>query len=161
MAEVASVGNGVQQVVVEARPEQLRARSLAFSELLGTLRALLVSNRRASLDDLASAPIGVAGAGAPSARVGDVALVHVSDDMPTGVAEFGAGTPAVGGIVIARRDAQLTPLIEGVRRGLERERARLPAGVQLVTVYDRLQLVDRVGQTCTRRWPRKSASSCW
>ena len=46
--------------------------------------------------------------------------------------------------MIAERDANLPALIEAVRARLDRERAQLPAEVQLVTVYDRLDVADRV-----------------
>jgi len=149
VAEVASVGGGVEQIVVEARPEQLRARGLAFSDLLATLRPLLAS-KQATLDQLSAARV-ISPEVNPgsSTRLADVALVHVTPDMPSGSADL-AGAPAVGGIVIARRDANLTPLIEGVRRTLERERPRLPRDAKLVTVYDRLELVDRVSHTLWR-----------
>src|SRR6185295_19054935 len=57
---------------------------------------------------------------------------------------------AIGGIVIAERSADASKVVDAVRRELERVRARLPAGARLVTVYDRLDLVDRTGKTLLR-----------
>jgi Cu(I)/Ag(I) efflux system membrane protein CusA/SilA len=164
VGEVASVGGGVQQVLVELEAERLHARAIAFTDVLAAVRPAIAPAQpalRRTFPDAAdiqalealplSVPIAVEGAGdgAPP-RVGDVGRVHVTDDMPTGLADIGGLQPAVGGIVVARRDADLTVLIEGVRQALDRERARLPPGVELITVYDRLDLVTRVGHTLLR-----------
>ena len=70
--------------------------------------------------------------------------------MPNGLADLGGLSSAVGGIVIAKRGADLASVIGDVRRTLDGLRARLPPGVQLVTVYDRLDLATRVERTLLR-----------
>ena len=164
VAEVASVGGAIRQIRVEARPLELRARGLAFSDVLLALEPLLARGQgvlSVSLEQLEGAPL-------PSptnqaVRVGDVARVRLGEDMPTGQADV-AGYPAVGGIVIARRDANLANLIEAVERTLSRERARLPhrdadparldsgraAGVRLLNTYDREDLATLVRKTLMR-----------
>src|SRR5204863_8304533 len=77
-------------------------------------------------------------------RLGDVARVRVADAMPAAAADLGGGLPAVGGIVIAARGADLRVVIAGVQAALERARPRLPRGVQIVTIYNRLELAERV-----------------
>src|SRR5262249_45469803 len=52
--------------------------------------------------------------------------------------------------VVARRDADVTKIIDAVHTTIERERPKLPAGVELITAYDRLDLVTRVGHTLLR-----------
>src|SRR5262249_19861652 len=37
VAEVASIGEGVQQVIVEAKPFEMRGKSVAFSDIVGAL----------------------------------------------------------------------------------------------------------------------------
>ncbi len=83
-------------------------------------------------------------------RVADVGHVHVTDDMPLGVADFRGIQPAVGGIVVAKRDADIPTVIDQVKRVLAAERARLPAGVEIVTAYDRSDVIARVGETLLR-----------
>jgi Cu(I)/Ag(I) efflux system membrane protein CusA/SilA len=70
--------------------------------------------------------------------------------MPTGMADFNGVLSAVGGIVVAKRDADPAALVERVKRTLEELRPRLPRGVQIITVYDRLDLVTRAGHTLLR-----------
>jgi len=135
VAEVASVGGDVSQAVVEVRSEQLRARGLAFTDVVSALRP--VAQGPASVEELSLLVAGV----------GDVKLTR---DMPTGMADFNGVLSAVGGIVIAKRDADPAALVEQVRRTLDELRPRLPRGVEIITVYDRLDLVTRTGHTLLR-----------
>ena len=139
VAEVASVGGEVQQLLVQAHPSELRTRGVAFSDLVAALRAALAAAHRPALGELQVLP--VAPVGAP---LGELASVRLRDDMPSGLADLDGGTPAVGGIVIAERDANLPALIERVRATLARERTRLPPEIVLTTVYDRLDVADRI-----------------
>jgi copper/silver efflux system protein len=154
VAEVASVGGGVQQVLVELETERLHAGGVAFSDVVSTVRAALGARAPGvplGPRELEALPLTLPGSpgGAP-VRVGDMGHVHVTEDMPTGLADFRGIQPAVGGIIVARRDADITGLIERATRVLDRERARLPPGVELVTAYDRSDLIARVGRTLLR-----------
>jgi len=159
VAEVASVGEGVKQVLVQVKPDQLRARGLAFSDVpaaltplaLGQLGSTRGADGQLDVRRLAALPLGVAPANDRSPPLlGDVAELEITDDMPTGFADLNGVLPAIGGIVVARRDADPASVIERVRRTLEDLRPRLPRSVQLITVYDRLDLVTRVGHTLLR-----------
>src|SRR5579859_215953 len=161
VAEVASVGGGLRQIRIDTKPRELRARGLAFSDVLAALKPVLSRERgkdQVPLDMLEATSVG--GASSEGVRIADVARVRIADDMQSGLADVG-GYPAVGGIVIARRDADLGKLIDEVKRTLDRLRGRLPhrdadperidsgaaAAVLLLTVYDRSDLVTRVHQT--------------
>lgn len=145
VAEVASFGGGAQQVVVEVRPDRLRAKSLAFSDVVSAMRALLPGEKQ-SVAQLEALPIqGGSGTG-DALRLQDVARVRIIDDMPTGLADYG-GVAAVGGVVIAERGANLSSVIDGVVRTLIRERSRLPTQVRLLSAYNRLELANRVEDT--------------
>jgi Cu(I)/Ag(I) efflux system membrane protein CusA/SilA len=146
VAEVASVGGDVNQALVEVKPEQLRARGLAFTDVVAALRP--AAQGPANVQELSRLSL-VAHDGAPS-RIGDVADLKLTRDMPTGMADFNGVLSAVGGIVIAKRDADPAELVERVKRTLGELRPRLPRGVQIVTVYDRLDLVTRTGHTLLR-----------
>jgi Cu(I)/Ag(I) efflux system membrane protein CusA/SilA len=76
-----------------------------------------------------------------------VARVRYEDAMPAGLADYNGDWNALGSIVVAERGADLGPLIRRVRAALDEQRARLPAGVRVITAYDRLELVDRVEHT--------------
>ena len=152
VAEVASAGGATQEVLVEALAEPMRARGVAFSDLAATLAGPLAAGPAAGTAALEALPLAGAPlpAGAPPLRVRDVARVRVADAMPTGLADFGGALPAVGGIVIAARGAELRAVIAGVKQALERVRTELPRGVQLLTIYNRLDLAQRVDHALAR-----------
>jgi copper/silver efflux system protein len=147
VAEVAAVGGDARQVLVEVKPEQLRARGLAFSDVVSALRPEakgpvdLRHLEAVSLDVPSRQP------GSSLPRIGDVAHVKLAPDMPTGRADLDGALPAVGGIVVAKRDADPAAVVASVKRVLDGLRPRLPASVELVIVYDRLDLVTRVERT--------------
>jgi len=162
VVEVASVGGATEEALVEVLAAELRARGLAFSDVLAAVRPLLAARPAASLAELEALPLPAAPAsvssagpkttGAPTAArepvlVREVARVRKAIVMPSGFSDFAGTWPAVGGIVIAKRNADLGPLIRAARLALESVRAQLPAGVRLVTVYDRLDLATRAERT--------------
>lgn len=195
VAEVASVGESAQELVVETEPDRLRARGVAFSDVVAAVRAdahgdpdlqrietlpLAVSGHppgtRSDVGaEIAHAPPrpqvlpagqanpppgsddGPAGGIAPPRRpekgplkIGDVAHANIVPDLPLGIADFGGKQWVTGGIVVARRDADPRVVIENVKRTLDHLRPRLPPHLEIVTVYDRLDLADRVEHTLLR-----------
>jgi Cu(I)/Ag(I) efflux system membrane protein CusA/SilA len=149
VAEVASVGEPVQELLVVAEPEQLRARGVAFSDVLSAL--LPVARGQLDAQRLQTTPLPVTPApGEPRPTVAEVAHVGIAPDMPTGVADYGGAISTIGGIVVARRDADPRLVIESVRRTLDGLRTRLPPNVHLETVYDRLDLANGVEHTLLR-----------
>jgi len=149
VAEVASVGGETEQVLIDAKSQNLRERGLAFTDVVAAVRSALAATPSPSLADLQSAPIAGPG-GAGELRLRDVAQVRLAHDMPGGLADLAGELPAVGGIVIARRDADLPSLLGRVQGALDRERPRLRGGVKLVTVYNRGNLIDRIQRTLAR-----------
>ncbi|HEX3761073.1 MAG TPA: efflux RND transporter permease subunit [Kofleriaceae bacterium] len=147
VAEVATVGAGTEQVMVDASDDQLRLRGLAFSDLAAALRSVghgqLLPKRK-----LEAIPIGTSTPDRPAPRIGDVARVMLVDDMPDGLADLD-DTSAVGGIVVIHRGADPAAVVAEVKAALARLRGQLPATVRLATVYDRTELVSRVEQTWT------------
>jgi Cu(I)/Ag(I) efflux system membrane protein CusA/SilA len=145
VAEVAAIGEPVDELLVVAPPEELRARGVAFSDLASALAPAARGNG----EDIHLEQVPLAGASSRTV-VGDVAHVSIDADMPLGIADFGGAPATVGGIVVARRGADPRAIIETVERKLEELRPRLPRNVQLVTVYNRLDLAGRVEHTLVR-----------
>jgi Cu(I)/Ag(I) efflux system membrane protein CusA/SilA len=163
VAEVASVGGDIRQVRVEVKPRELREHALAFTDVVSALQVVAAGSggaaAKVSLADLESARVG----GEDGTRIRDVANVRLTEDMPTGMADV-AGVKAVGGIVIARRDANLEKLVEEVKQTIARESRKLPhraadpgrmdsgaaADVHVATTYDRTDLAKRSRHTLLR-----------
>jgi Cu(I)/Ag(I) efflux system membrane protein CusA/SilA len=146
VAEVGTVSGATQEVFVEVDLDRLRERGRAFDDVVAAVQAGLAA---ASADEARARLGGLPLAGA-SATVADVARVRVSDGMPTALADVRGISAVVGGIVVARRDADLPRVIRGVREALGAAGKSLPHTVLITTVYDRLELVDRVSATLGR-----------
>ena len=162
VAEVASVGGEVREVRVDIKARELRERGLAFSDVFDTLRSAFANNgfNRLSPTQIEDLPVAV---GNDPARLGDVALVRLSDDEPTGLADVG-GARAVGGIIVARRGANIAALVEQAKSIIARETQKLPhraadalredsgaaADVHVATTYDRADLARHVKNTLLR-----------
>jgi copper/silver efflux system protein len=164
VAEVVSVGEQTEEVLVEPDPDKLRSRGVAFSDVVSSVRAQ--AHGDPDLQSIETLPLLLGGskvreAGShPAAvvsmpddktalRIGDVAHSTVATDMPLGIADYDGTQWTIGGIVVARRDADPKAIIEHVRRTLEQLRPRLPH-ISIVTVYDRLDLANRVEHTLLR-----------
>ncbi|HET7540232.1 MAG TPA: efflux RND transporter permease subunit [Polyangiaceae bacterium] len=150
VAEVASLGGDAQQVVVDVVPEELRKRGLAYTDLLAPLRSALASHAARDPRSIEALPVPLPGTKNQAVTLGELSHVRTTHDMPNGLADIGGSYQAVGGIVIARRDANLRSVIEQVSRVLERERKQLPPNVKIITVYDRGVLAARVEHTLFR-----------
>ncbi len=79
--------------------------------------------------------------GAPL-RVRDVARVELGPDERRGIAEMNGDGEVAGGIVLQRYGANALSVIEGVKAKLAEVARSLPAGTEILPVYDRSQLID-------------------
>jgi Cu(I)/Ag(I) efflux system membrane protein CusA/SilA len=147
VAEVAAVGEPVDEILVVAPPEDLRVRGVAFSDVASALMPAAHGHG----EDIHLETVSVAGPSEhPTAKVGDIAHISFDPDMPLGIADYDGSVATVGGIVVAERDADPRAVIEAVEKNLEQLRPMLPRHIQLVTVYNRLELAGRVEHTLLR-----------
>ncbi len=149
VAEVASVGGITRELFVEARPEALSARGVAFSDLAAAVEAA-TARPGAGATDLRELPVPAAAGQAQSWRVADVAELHLTDGMPAGMADVDGTLVAVGGVVIASRHADLARVVGQVRAALGGLQRLLPPGVRTEVVYDRLDLAHEVDRALLR-----------
>ncbi|RLA08086.1 MAG: CusA/CzcA family heavy metal efflux RND transporter, partial [Gammaproteobacteria bacterium] len=167
VAEVASIGGYVKQYQVEVDPNAL-AR---YGVTLATVRAAIQSSNRSvggrliemaeteymvrsggyiqSIDDLNAIPVAVDGQGTP-VRLQDVAHVHLGPELRRGAVDLNGEGEVVGGVVIMRYGENALATIERVRTKLDELKAGLPAGVEIVTVYDRADLITRAVNSLSR-----------
>ena len=152
VAEVAPLGGHPEELVIETTADQLRVAGIAYSDVVATVGAALEKEPGASPARLESTALESIGAepGAAAVRLGQVARVKVAPDMASGVADVDGATSAIGGIVIAKRDADVRAVIDGVKEVMARERAKLPQGARLGVVYDRSELAQGVERTLLR-----------
>ncbi|MHA7815372.1 MAG: efflux RND transporter permease subunit [Pseudohaliea sp.] len=160
VAEVATVGGMVRQYQVNVDPQKLRAYGLPLAQVQTAIRRgngeqgasvlelaeaeymVTTSGYIDSVEDLAAIPLGASDAGTPL-QLRDVATVGLGPQLRRGVAELNGEGEVVGGIVVMRYGENARATIEAVKARLETLRAGLPAGVEVITVYDRSGLIDR------------------
>jgi Cu(I)/Ag(I) efflux system membrane protein CusA/SilA len=92
------------------------------------------------LADVENVPVGVSRDGTP-VLVRDVAEVGLGPELRRGVAELDGEGEAVGGIVVMRLGENALRTIDRVKVKLDRLKSGLPAGVEIVPVYDRSTLI--------------------
>jgi len=159
VAEVASLGGFVRQYQVLVDPNRLRSLDITLREVMDAVRD---SNEDAggqslelagheyvirgrgyveTLEDLRRAPLRAGPNGAP-VSVEDVAEVRLGPDARRGVAELDGQGEVVGGIVVMRSGQNALRVIDAVKGRLDEIRAGLPEGVEIVTTYDRSELIE-------------------
>ena len=164
VAEVATVGGMVRQYQVVVDPDRLSAFGITLAMVR---RAIERGNREigasviemaeaeymvratgylGGIEDLAAVPLGLRPSGVPIV-LADVADLRVGPQMRRGIADLDGEGEVVGGIVVMRSGENALATIAGVKARLAELERGLPAGVQVVTVYDRSQLIRRAVAT--------------
>ena len=165
VAEVASIGGFVQQYQVVVDPARLRAYGIPLERVSEVIKG---SNRDVGgrVVEMAETEYMVRGrgylrgvedienlvlrsAGGTPVRIRDVARVELGPDERRGVAELNGEGEVVSGIVVARHGENALRVIEGVKQRIEELKPGLPEGVEIVTVYDRSELIERAIDTLT------------
>ena len=80
--------------------------------------------------------------GGTPVRIKDVATVTLGPEMRRGIADYNGKGDAVGGIVVMRQGENALNVIERVKAKLAELKPSLPAGVEIVTTYDRSELIE-------------------
>ena len=160
VAEVASIGGFVKQYQVTVDPIRLAAYGIPITMVADAIRA---SNSEAggrlmewngteymvrargygrSLADFEQVVLKTGTGGVP-VLLRDVARVEFGPEMRRGVSDLDGLGDAVGGIVVMRHGENALKVIERVTARLAEVRPSLPAGVEIVTTYDRSDLITR------------------
>jgi copper/silver efflux system protein len=166
VAEVASIGGFVRQYQVQLDPNKLLAYGIPLSTVIDKVkmstnevggRVLNLSGAEymirglgylRSLDDLATVAIG-SKSGTP-VLIRDLGTVSFGPDIREGVAEWNGDGETVGGIIVMRQGMNALNVINGVKQKLREIAPSLPPGVQIMTGYDRSDLIDASIKTLQR-----------
>jgi len=161
VAEVATVGGMVRQYQIVVDPDKLRFYGIPLSQVSQAIRRAnqeaggsVVEKAEAeymirsrgyiqSLEDLETIPIGVAGDQGTPLLLRDIAHIRRGPQMRRGLADLDGEGEVVGGIIVMRYGENALATIERVRQKLTELEAGLPAGVEIVTTYDRSGLIER------------------
>ncbi|HEY6973219.1 MAG TPA: CusA/CzcA family heavy metal efflux RND transporter [Nitrospiraceae bacterium] len=166
VAEVASIGGFVRQYQVNLDPNKLRAYNIPLSMVIDRVRdstnevggrVLEMAGARymirglgylRSLQDLESVPVATKN-GTPI-LVRDLGTVAFGPDIREGVTEWNGEGEAVGGIIVMRDGMNALTVIDGVKKRLAEIKPSLPAGVEIVSGYDRSGLIHDSIKTLQR-----------
>jgi Cu(I)/Ag(I) efflux system membrane protein CusA/SilA len=159
VAEVASVGGFVRQYQVVVDPRRLRAFNLPLTAIRDAIRdsnmdvggrvvelaetEFMVRGRGyiRSISDLEQIVL-KAEAGTP-VLLKDVARVELAPDERRGVTELNGEGEVVSGIAVQRYGQNALTVIDNIKARLADITTALPSGTEIVSVYDRSQLIER------------------
>ncbi len=160
VAEVATIGGMVKQYQVVLDPLKMASLGVtqaqviqaiemanqetggAVLELAETEYMVRASGYLQTLEDFRSIQLQLSAAGVPTS-LGDVAHVQLGPEMRRGIAELDGEGETVGGVVILRSGKNARETLAAVHARLDELKGSLPAGVEIITTYDRSQLIDR------------------
>ena len=166
VAQVASFGGFEKEYQIELDPERLRAFGTTMPEVIDAVRktvsevgggVLELGGREyfvrgrgyvEKLSELESTAI-KANASGGAVRLRDVGTLRLGPEPRRGAADFDGLGEAPGAIVIVRHGENARGVIERVEHKLAELRRSLPAGVELITTYDRSGVIDRSIATLT------------
>lgn len=164
VAEVASFGGVQKQYQVNVDPVRLAATGLPLERMVAAVRAgnddvggRLVEQAGAeymirgrgyakSVEDIGAIVVGTDGAGAP-VLVRDLGDVTVGAAPRRGVGDLDGLGDVVGGIVVMRSGENALAVIDRVKARLAELQPSFPAGVEVVTTYDRSRLIEEAVDT--------------
>lgn len=166
VAEVASVGGMVKQYQVVLDPLKLAAYGVTHQQAIAAIQAgnqetggavlelaeaeymVRAGGYLKTLDDFRAIPLKTVAGGIP-VKLGDVATVQIGPEMRRGIAELNGEGEVAGGVVILRSGKNARDTLAAVQAKLTELKPSLPAGVEIVTTYDRSQLIDRAVENLT------------
>ena len=165
VAEVAPIGGFVKQYQVNVDPNRLAAYNVSIDTVISAVRAGNndVGGRLVEftgieymvrglgyikkVSDVENIVVGVRPSTGTPILVRDLGMVTLGSDIRRGVADLNGEGDTVGGIVIMRYGENALKVIERVRAKLEEIKPTLPPGVEIVTTYDRADLIERAIET--------------
>ncbi|VUS73417.1 efflux RND transporter permease subunit [Klebsiella pasteurii] len=167
VSEVASVGGMVKEYQVVLNPDRLRALNVTHEQVISAIQSanqegggsvlelgeaeymVRTTGYLKSIDDFNQVVIAARG-GVP-VLLSDVASVRRGPAIRRGVAELNGEGEVAGGIIIMRSGKNALTTINAVKAKLAEVQKSLPAGVEIVPVYDRSQLIKNSVETLTHK----------
>lgn len=167
VSEVASVGGMVKEYQVILNPDRLRALNVTHEQVISAIQSanqegggsvlelgeaeymIRTTGYLKSIDDFNQVVI-TSRNGVP-VLLSDVASVRRGPAIRRGVAELNGEGEVAGGIIIMRSGKNALTTINAVKAKLAEVKKSLPAGVEIVPVYDRSQLIKNSVETLTHK----------
>jgi len=160
VAEVAAIGGFEKEYQVTVDPNKLAAYGISLNQVIQAIRrsnndvggrVLEIAGHEHFIrgrgyihtaSDLERIALGASKTGVP-VTVGNVAKVSLGPALQQGLVDLDGEGETVGGIVIMRYGEDALNVIERVKQRLDEIKKSLPQGVEIVTTYDRSDLIER------------------
>jgi Cu(I)/Ag(I) efflux system membrane protein CusA/SilA len=160
VAEVASIGGFQKQFQITIDPNKLAAYGIPLHMVMEAVKnsnnevggrllewsgaEYMVRARgyAGTIEDFEKTVVMAAPNGVP-VLLRDIARVEIGPDIRRGVSDLDGRGDAVGGIVVMRHGENALNVIKAVKERLKEVEHGLPAGVRIVTTYDRADLIER------------------
>ena len=160
VAEVAGLGGFQKQYQVTVDPVKLQAYGVGVVEIMDAIKRsnnevggrliewngkeFMVRGRGyvKTTEDLGQIAVKTTKAGTP-VLLRDVADIALGPQIRRGVADLNGDGDVVGGIVIMRHGENALNVIERVKAKLAEMKSSMPEGVEVVSTYDRSELIQR------------------
>ncbi|MEG1211864.1 MAG: efflux RND transporter permease subunit [Leclercia sp.] len=167
VSEVASIGGMVRQYQVVADPSRMRALNITHAQIVAALQAankesggallemgeaeymIRTTGYLRTLEDFRNVVL-ASREGIP-VLLGDVATVGYGPEIRRGVAELNGEGEVAGGVVVMRYGQNALETLHAVKSRLSALQKTLPAGVEIVPVYDRSTLIEDAVKTLTHK----------
>jgi Cu(I)/Ag(I) efflux system membrane protein CusA/SilA len=164
VSEVATIGGMVKQYQVVVDPEKLRTYGIPLEkvrleiqrgnqetggrviEMAEAEYMVRASGYIKGIKDLEVIPLAVTDKGTPI-LLRDVAQIRLGPELRRGIGELNGEGEAVAGVIIMRTGGNALRTIDLVKEKLNELKHSLPEGVEIVTTYDRSDLIERAVET--------------
>ncbi|MBY3214963.1 efflux RND transporter permease subunit [Rhizobium laguerreae] len=163
VAEVASIGGFVKQYSIVVDPVRLKAQGVSLNDISNAVRASNtdVGGRTVELSEfefmvrgrgyLKGIPdienIVLNSQNGVPLKLSDVARVELVPDERRGITELNGEGEVASGIVLQRFGANALTVIDNAKKSLDSVKGGLPAGTEIVPVYDRSTLIEAAIET--------------
>jgi Cu(I)/Ag(I) efflux system membrane protein CusA/SilA len=167
VAEVASIGGFGRQYQINVDPNRLRNYGVSIQRVVEAVRGgnsetggrliefggteYMIRGRgyARSIADFENIVLSASVNGTPI-RIRDIGQVAVGPDLRRGVADLDGTGEVVSGIVVMRQGQNALDVITRVKERISQIEPGLPAGVRVVPVYDRSELIHRAIDNVTK-----------
>ena len=160
VSEVASIGGFVKQYQITVDPNKLRAYNISISQIRSAVersnsdvggRVLEMAETEfmvrglgyiRGIEDIRNIVLRVDEQSTPL-LIKDIATVQIGPDIRRGLAELNGEGEVVGGIIVVRSGVNAYDVIQRVKEKIQELEQGLPDDVEIQTVYDRSNLIER------------------
>ncbi|MGB7317136.1 MAG: CusA/CzcA family heavy metal efflux RND transporter, partial [Planktotalea sp.] len=163
VSEIASVGGFVKQYSIVVDPARMRAQQVTLSDIGNAVRAsnmdtggrtveisefeFMVRGRGYLKNTNDIENIAIKSLNGVPLRLSDVARVDIVPDERRGITELNGEGEVVSGIVLQRVGSNALDVIENAKISLADIQKSLPDGTEVVSVYDRSELINNAIET--------------